>query len=220
MFEDFRGSSTAHARTPARALALALALLGACGCAMHPGFERLANGDLHVACRGPLANCLLPVADACAEYGFDVVAATERHARTGAPTEQADMLHSEATVRCRRAVPLFGKDPNAPVAPRIASVAPPASARVAAPPRCVPGASQACATTSGCSGAQVCVTDGTHFGPCECASAPISSAGAPMDAGTTTTDAGATPTDSGATTRDAGATPTDSGATTTDAGAR
>ncbi len=187
MLKEFRGSSATRARALAGALAVTLVALALRGCATHPGYERLANGDLHVACRAPLANCLLPVADACAEHGFDVVTATERHARTGAPTEQADMLHSEATVRCRRAVPLFGHDPNQPVAPQVAAVTASASASAsrAGPPRCVPGASQACAMTTGCSGAQVCVADGTHFGPCECAVAPAS------PGAVTTTDGGA-----------------------------
>src|SRR4051812_20316618 len=187
MVEEFCGGSATRERALARALAVALVVFGARGCATHPGYERLANGDLHVACRAPLANCLLPVADACAEHGFDVVTATERHARTGAPTEQADMLHSEATVRCRRAVPLFGHDPNQPMAPpvAVAVVTASASAALGAPPRCVPGASQACAMTTGCSGAQVCVADGTHFGPCVCAAGPTASGAV------TTTDGGA-----------------------------
>jgi hypothetical protein len=179
MLKELRGSSAVRGR----ALAVALVALAARGCATHPGYERLANGDLHVACRAPLANCLLPVADACAEHGFDVVTATERHARTGAPTEPADdMLHSEATVRCRRAVPLFGHDPNQPVPPPVTVTTASASAAPAGAPRCVPGASQACAMTTGCSGAQVCVADGTHFGPCECAVGPASS-GAVTDGG-------------------------------------
>lgn len=185
MLKEFGRSSAPRARALAGALAVALVALAARGCATHPGYQRLANGDLHVACRAPLANCLLPVADACAEHGFDVVTATERHARTGAPTEQADMLHSEATVRCRRAVPLFGHDPNQPVPPPVTVVTASASAAPAGPPRCVPGASQACAMTTGCSGAQVCVADGTHFGPCECAAGPASSGAV------TTTDGGA-----------------------------
>ena len=183
MFEELRARSLMHARAFAGVLGPALVALGACGCAIHPGFERLANGDLRVACNGPLAGCLSPVADACAEHGFDVVTATERRETTGAPTEQANLLHSEATVRCRRAIPLFGHDPNEPTAPRVVIVSGSASAMPAAPPRCVPGTSQACAKTTGCSGAQVCVADGTHFGPCECAAAPAVSGGATLTDG-------------------------------------
>lgn len=147
------------------------ALLVALGCAVHQGFDRLPNGDLHVACRGALANCLVPVAEHCAEHGYDVVSASEHRAATGSPPEQQEFVRSEATVRCRQGVPLFGRDPNKPQAPSVVVVTASASAAPAGPPRCVPGASQACAMTTGCSGAQVCVADGTHFAPCECAPA-------------------------------------------------
>ncbi|HTQ03632.1 MAG TPA: hypothetical protein VMI54_07235 [Polyangiaceae bacterium] len=141
--------------------ALALALVAAAGCALGAHTQKLANGDLEVACNGPLIPCLKPVTDTCTEYGYDIVRAEERHETTGSPPEQQTFVRSEATVRCRHAKPLFGHDPEVPAA----SAAP---APAAGPPRCVPGASQACATPT-CSGAQVCVADGTRFGPCECA---------------------------------------------------
>jgi hypothetical protein len=153
-------------------LGLVLFAFGARGCAAHPGVERLANGDLYVACPGPLAPCLVPVADRCAENGFDVLQASERRETTGSPPESQQFVHSQATVRCRLPVPVIGRDPNQRLAPPVASAAP------AGPPRCVPGLSQACGTQSGCTGAQLCAADGTHFGPCECAPPPAAASSA------------------------------------------
>lgn len=150
-------------------------IVGARGCGLNAHYQKLANGDVRVECRGPLLPCLQPVADDCAEYGYDVLQAEERRETTGAPPEQQQFVRSEATVRCRKAKLLFGHDPNAPLASTSAS----APALPAAPPRCVPGVSQACATPT-CPGAQVCVADGTHFGACECApSAAPSASSAP-----------------------------------------
>jgi hypothetical protein len=154
-----------------------LVAFGARGCAaLHPSVEQLANGDFHVACREPLAPCLVPVADRCAEHGFDVIYATERRQTTGAPPEQEMTVRSEATVRCRQAKPLVGPNPNASAS---------AAAAPLGPPRCVPGVSQACATPAGCMGAQVCTEDGKRFGPCVCAPAAAQSSApdSPSDAG-------------------------------------
>jgi hypothetical protein len=145
---------------------LLFGLAAARGCGLDAHYQRLANGDLSVQCRGPLLPCLQPAADACAEYGYDVVHAEERRETTGAQPEQQQFVRSAATVRCRGAKPLMGSERSLP----LASASPPAPAPSASVPRCVPGASLACATPT-CSGAQVCAADGTRFGPCECAPA-------------------------------------------------
>ena len=177
MFKKLRGDAAAWPRASGGVFGVMLVAFGARACAVHQGFERLANGDLHVACNGPLANCLLPVAEHCSEHGFDVVMASEHRDTTGAQPEQAEIVRSEATVRCRQAIPLLGRDPNKPAAPTVVVVATSASAAPSGPPRCVPGSSQACAMTTGCSGAQVCVADGSHFGACECAAAATATDG-------------------------------------------
>jgi hypothetical protein len=167
-----------HSVLAARASRLffvALLGLGTRACAPHAGVDRLPNGDFHVLCNRPLAPCLVPLSDSCPDHGFDIVKASERREATGSPPEQQIYVRSEATVRCRSGKPVFGHDPNQPA---------PAASGAAGPPRCVPGVSQACATPSGCSGAQVCAADGTHFAPCECAppAAATSAAGSPLPA--------------------------------------
>jgi hypothetical protein len=150
---------------------LVFGLVAAHGCGLSASYQKLANGDVRVECRGPLLPCLQPAADACADYGYDVVVAEERRVTTGSPPEQQQFVRSSATVRCRKAAPLVGGDPNVPPASSTASAPQPSPPA----PRCVPGASQACATPT-CTGAQVCVADGTRFGPCECPPAPVPSA--------------------------------------------
>ncbi len=161
-----------HAARDARAwLVLAYGLAAARGCGLSASYQKLANGDVRVECRGPLLSCLQPAADACAEYGYDVVQAEERRVTTGSPPEEEQFVRSRATVRCRKSTPLVGRDSNVPLASSVAA----APAPSATAPRCVPGASQACATPT-CSGAQICAADGTRFDPCECAPAPAPSA--------------------------------------------
>jgi hypothetical protein len=162
---DRHGSRFEGARDWRAWLLVAFGVLGAHGCGVHAGYQRLANGNLHVECSFPLLRCLKPAVDAC-PIGYDVVFAKERREITGSPPEQAEFVKSEAIVRCRESSPLFGHDPNQPVGPALA----PAHVAMATPPRCVPGTSQAC-TAPSCAGAQVCAADGTRFGPCECASA-------------------------------------------------
>jgi len=57
-----------------------------------------------------------------------------------------------------------------------------------APSGCTPGQSAACTGTNGCQGYQVCSTDGTSYGPCECgsggSSASSSGAGGASSSGT------------------------------------
>ena len=160
---SFRGFG-ARAGAASSLFFAALFGLGTRACALHVGVDRLPNGDLHVACKQELAQCLVPLSDQCPDHGYDIVNATERREATGSPPLEQIFVHSEATVHCRSGKPLFGRDPNQPAPAAVAS-----ASAAAAPPRCVPGVSQACATPSGCTGAQVCVSDGTHFAPCACA---------------------------------------------------
>jgi hypothetical protein len=59
-----------------------------------------------------------------------------------------------------------------------AAEAAPEAAGPATPPRCVPGESRACVGPGGCSGGQVCASDGASFELCDCGDG-----GEPEDAG-------------------------------------
>lgn len=166
-----------------RALAIAALVATAYGCASQNGIKRLADGSYRVECERPLLPCIEPVAKICEDHGYDILSASEDRERYGPSPWQAESVKSSASVRCRGPKPFsfFGIGGGSKPAPKASSSAPPAHSApppaVAPPaaPGCVPGTSQACASATGCSGAQVCAADGRSFGPCECAqpAAPV-----------------------------------------------
>jgi len=162
-------------------LALSLAL-GASTCATSQAVERRGDGTLRAECRVALHDCLQTlVADDrnCSRWGYDIVYAIERRDQAGSVDWPDLQVTSEAIVRCRQAVPVFGADPNQPAPP--AAGPPPTAPAATGAPRCVPGASAACSTPAGCTGAQVCALDGASFGPCECAPAVIPATPTPRE---------------------------------------
>ncbi|MBN1606029.1 MAG: hypothetical protein JW940_05320 [Polyangiaceae bacterium] len=163
---------------------MGLLIAGGWACTALRGVERLEDGTLRAQCGTPLSTCLEQLENEmdCERHGYDVLYAQERREQRGTVDLPSSSVRSEAIVRCRQAVPLFGVDPNppSPAPPRAASPStplsspPPATAHVTpapsspAPPRCVPGVSVACTSVAGCAGAQVCTNDGSRSGPCEC----------------------------------------------------
>jgi hypothetical protein len=179
--EDASGPGFARA-----VLALALLAVPFWACSSQQGARRLADGSYRVECDQSLLSCLAPAAKLCELHGYDVEAASEERSRYGPNPWQAELVKSSATVRCREPDSLFhlfggvGSKPGAAPSASV-SAKPPAAAPVSTPPvpGCVPGTSQACASATGCSGAQVCGADGRSFGACECAPAAASAAPAP-----------------------------------------
>jgi len=121
---------------------VALALTLALGCASHSKVTRLSPGVYQVECKDSLAVCLASVQDSCRDHGYDVLSASEKRDYVELHPEGYESVKSSATVRCRQAVPLFGRDPNLPVpvasasvsaAPAPSAVPPPAPAAAAAP---------------------------------------------------------------------------------------
>lgn len=118
------------------------ALLGACfapSCAPPGTLTRVADGTYRVECKQALATCLVRVHEVCSSHGYDVLTATERRETSGAAPVDAEYVKSSATVRCRVAVPVFGRDPNLPPPPIAAS----ASAPVPSVPTVTPPAAGA-----------------------------------------------------------------------------
>jgi hypothetical protein len=131
-------------------------------CAGHKaGRTKLADGSYQLACRTPLADCLGDLTDVCNAHGYDIVRAKETRSRNGVEPVDSEFIESEAVVRCRAASTIFGSSP----APAASS---PAPAAAGAAPRCFPGATQACFGPAACQGAQICTSDGSMFGPCDC----------------------------------------------------
>jgi len=123
-----------------------LALATMLACAAQAKVTRLTPGTYQVECKDSLALCLVPAQELCRAYGYDVVSGTERRNYVGQHPEGYEAVSASATVRCRQAVPMFGRDPNEPVPPlasAAASSAPAALPTASTAPPAVPTASVA-----------------------------------------------------------------------------
>jgi hypothetical protein len=155
---------------------LSLALL--IGCSGAPtGPARQADGGYHLACRGPLSDCLQGAERICRDHGYSVASARDTREFLGHESgeSQIEIRKSEATIYCGNAVPPaerpmveLKREPL--VSAPAPSAAPAATTTAPAPRACVPGATQACVGPGGCSGGQACSEDGMRFEPCNCSS--------------------------------------------------
>jgi hypothetical protein len=160
-----------------RPVALSALLLCSLGCSGKPaGAVRQGDGSYHLACRGPLTDCLNRAERICREKGYSVASARDVRELLGHESgeSQVEIRKSEAVIYCgaslppaerpmielRRETPIT-PEPTPPPAPPTAPTPPPARA-------CVPGATQACVGPGGCSGGQACAEDGTRYEPCNC----------------------------------------------------
>jgi len=165
---------------------------------------RLEDGSFLFRCQGSLTQCLTHVEQVCHDATYRVLRAVDRRSYYGPRIGQVETENrtSEAVIRCEaRGMALFGDDEPEP-APE-----PAAKPRRPTPRACVPGATQRCVGVGACAGGQVCLADGSRFGPCRCASssedAGLANDAAPPDAGTA---ADAVPADGGSS-ADAGTQP-------------
>ena len=157
-------------RRVSRAALLATLVLGA-SCATAPvAVEARADGTKHLRCKTSLPDCLDEAERLCQGRHYVVLRAVDEHDHRGGPELNLDVRTSEAIVRCGPAIAWPpGQDPMV-LAPETAAPAPPA---VAPPPPpvarvCVPGVTQPCTGSAGCSGGQACLADASGFGPCDC----------------------------------------------------
>jgi hypothetical protein len=160
-----------------RSVSRLVPLLFVFGCSGSPaGAVKQADGSYHLACRGPLTECLQRADRICRDKGYAVESARDTRERLGHESgeSQIEIRKSEAVIYCGSSVPpaerpmieLKRETPisEAPVAPPATSAAP------ATPPAraCVPGSTQACVGPGGCSGGQACTEDGSRYEPCNC----------------------------------------------------
>lgn len=156
------------------------ALVGACSGAPRPPAKQ-PDGSYDLSCRGPLTSCLRGAERVCGDRGYTVTSAHHFKELLGHKSGQSQIgiERSDATVTCGTA------PAEAPIRLQREQEVPAASAEAplpAAPPAraCVPGATQACVGPAGCSGGQVCATDGSRFEACDCgAPAPATSPASP-----------------------------------------
>jgi hypothetical protein len=146
-------------------LAVALGVSGALGAACaapRASVEKQADGAARLRCRMSLPDCLTEVERLCQGRHYLVLRAVDEHDPRGGPELNLDVRTSEALVRCGPATGWpKGFDPMALHPPSAPLVAPSERA-------CAPGASTACTGPGGCAGGQVCSSDGSAYGPCDC----------------------------------------------------
>ncbi|RYZ04158.1 MAG: hypothetical protein EOO73_25065 [Myxococcales bacterium] len=154
--------------------------LAACGSGPRPPAKQ-ADGSYDLSCRGRLSSCLRQAERVCGDQGYWVATAHDIRELLGhkAGQSQIGVERSDATVVCGTAPkedPIrlqreVQKETELPAAE-------PAAAPVGPRRACVPGSTQACVGPAGCSGGQVCSTDGAHYEPCDCG-APAAAPPAP-----------------------------------------
>jgi hypothetical protein len=141
------------------AFCLALFVLG-CG----PRVQQLRDGSLQMECSTELTACTGKVGRFCQGRGYQVVNASE--------DRDTGKLASRVVFVCvgQDLPPLLRFLSPSPVAPSASAAEAPRPAAPKRPSRaCVPGATQRCVGLGACPGGQACLSDGTGFGPCECA---------------------------------------------------
>lgn len=144
------------------------------------GAVKQGDGSYHLACRGPLTDCLNRAERICRDKGYSVASARDVRELLGHESgeSQVEIRKSEAVIYCGASLPpaerpMIELRRETPISAEPAPPpAPPASPPAASPPpaarACVPGATQACVGPGGCSGGQACAEDGTRYEPCNC----------------------------------------------------
>ena len=175
---------------------MGLATVMGCG-SLNPDVktESLGNGEFHLQCKGPLANCLEEADRLCMGSRYEVRSARDDRDYFGPATvAETEVRTSEAVIGCgQRGRNFFarprgggaggGPPPAAPVlpAPSTSDLRPASAATTRA---CIPGATQLCVGPAACRGGQICIADGSAFGSCDCggrASEPAPSPALPTE---------------------------------------
>jgi hypothetical protein len=133
------------------------------------------DGSYDLSCRGRLTSCLKQAERVCGDKGYTVESARDIRELLGhkAGQSQIGVERSEATVVCGSAPK---EEPIRLQRAEQLETELPASAPRSA---CIPGATQACVGPAGCSGGQVCASDGARFDACDCGPAQAAPAAPP-----------------------------------------
>src|SRR5579859_4420109 len=118
--------------------------------------SRLPDGSWHVTCRLPMDECIRHFEAVCMDKRYRILSAQSRREVRDVDPGTREYRTSDITAICDR---------DAAETLAAATLPPPPTALAASAPRpagpaCVPGASQACVGSAGCSGGQVCRNDG------------------------------------------------------------
>src|SRR5262245_21451100 len=95
---------------------LAACFIAACAVIAHQP-ERLPDGSYRATCTMPLTTCLQVFDRLCEAHGYDVISASESRNRSDLREIPDVTVASEARVRCKPGVPLFGAQPAPSASP-------------------------------------------------------------------------------------------------------
>jgi len=142
---------------------------------------RLADGSWHLTCKSSIGACVQKADQICKEQSFEILRGRSDRKRLGHELgeSQVQIDRSELVVRCTGTPGAPKPTPPAPrlersLAPRRSEGHPVRAPAVTPGPAsrvCVKGTTQACVGPGACTGGQVCLDDGSGFGPCDCGSA-------------------------------------------------
>lgn len=154
--------------SPHLPLFVSLLTLAACSNAPHPPAKQ-PDGSYDLSCRGRLTLCLRQAERVCGDDGYTVQTARDvrellghKQGQSQIGVERSDATifcgtaEKEAPIRLKREEQQETELPSVPLSPRLQA--------------CVPGATQACVGPGGCTGGQVCSSDGARFESCDCGS--------------------------------------------------
>ena len=161
------------------------ALTLACGAV---NTTRLPHGGYRISCEKGMEDCVSRAEKLCSGKGYTILAGQNETEQLGGASSnyQTVKFVGELEIVCGRAQvaapeckPISTEETvhqvgePAPVAPVLP--APPSATRA-----CVPGSTQTCVGAGACAGGQVCLTDGSGYGACDCGTATSSSVTAPV----------------------------------------
>lgn len=157
-----------------RSLCLAALLPGffALGCA-RAKVSSLPDGVNRISCERGMRTCVTRAEKLCDDKGYIVVGGESRTRLLGGKSSNYQQLNevAELEIICGQKRP---EDQTAPLfslpARRDAEAAATTSTESAAT-ACVPGTTQKCVGAGACDGGQVCLSDGSGFGSCDCGEA-------------------------------------------------
>ena len=133
--------------------------------------KRRVDGTYAINCRSQKA-CLDHAANLCGDGGYNIVGGRHNQKKYGVPGNEKVVGRDEIFIRCTKDKLDDAPDPAAGSwkLERNDGGMTPSSKKEAGRQACRPGETQRCVGAGACDGGQVCLTDGSGFGACDCGS--------------------------------------------------
>lgn len=154
-------------------LVVLVALGAVVGCSAPTKMTRLGDGSYRLVCSKGMRDCVTRADKLCDKRGYTITEGKSQvHLLGGDGSNyQQAAYRGELVVYCGEFAAANDNGQTIIEFPRRKddAVAPVATAPAAS---CMPGSTQACVGRAACAGGQVCLPDGSGFGPCDCGDTP------------------------------------------------